>query len=243
VDETDPTREQLEALLRLQHLDIQIRRLRHQLDALPEQAALDASLELSTRVRSDRDSQRVDLDLVEAQMRKIEGELGLLQERKSSDEKRMYGGEISNPKELQAIRQEIDHLDERIETREDELLELMEKREGLSGGFDALQQRASELESEQETLTTARDGAAQGILAELAELEVARDAERDAIPAELLERYEKSRGRHGGVGVGALEDGICSACRLELTPLEISEIRKGSLLSACPQCQRLLVSD
>jgi uncharacterized protein len=241
VVEDGPTPEELGALLRLQSVESSIRRLEHQLEELPEQAALDVAVATAEAVRAERESRRVDLDLFDSQMRKIEGELSLVQDRKGADESRMYGGEIASPKELQALRQEITHIEERIDTLEESLLEVMEQREEVAGEVAALDERGTDLAAEQERLTAARDDAAKEVLADLAELKVERDKERAAIPDDLIDRYEKAKARHGGVGVGSLESGICSACRLELTPMEISDLRDGSPLGSCPQCQRLLV--
>lgn len=237
-----PTADQLDALLSLQRTETSIRRLEHRLDELPEQAALDESLERAGKVRAERDAKRVDLDRLAADVRKLEGELELLQQRRADEQQKMYAGEISNPRELQALRAEIGNLAERIEALEDDLLEVMESREELQGEIDELERTSEELATEEDQLTAARDEAAKGILAELAELEVARDEERDRVPDDLLERYEAKKEKHGGVAVGALDGGICTACRLELTPLEISELRDGPPVGTCPQCQRLLVA-
>lgn len=240
VDE-DPATDELEALLRLQGVDTSIRRLEHRLEQLPEQARLDEVVREAASVRAERDARRVDLDLVEAEMRKHEGELELLQQRRGEEQQRMYAGEIHNPRELQALRAEIENIGERIGRREDELLEVMERREELAGEVEGLDARGEELASREAELTVERDEAAKEVLAELAELKVSRDEERGRISDDLLERYETSKEKHGGVGVGAMEHRICTACRMELTPLEVSDLRDAAPIASCPQCQRLLV--
>lgn len=241
--DTEPSREQLEALLRLQDDENAIRRLEHRLDELPEQAALDASLETSAAARQERDGLRVDLDLVESEMRQLEGEIDLLQQRRGAEQTRLYGGEITNPRELQAVRAELDNLDRRIAGFEDSLLDVLERREELVTAIEGLTEREHTLEQDQVDLTAARDEAAQGILAELAELRVAADRERGSIPDDVLTDYEAKKKRHAGVGVGAVQNGICTACHMELTALEVAELRDGPLLSTCPQCERLIVVD
>lgn len=237
----EPSTEELEALLRLQATDTSIRRLEHRLEELPEQARLDEVAREAAAARAERDSRRVDLDLVEAEIRKHEGELELLQQRRGEEQQRMYAGEIANPRELQALRAEIENIGERVERREDELLEVMQRREELAAEVDELDTRGSDLGEREEQLTAERDEAAKEVLAELAELKVARDEELGRISDGLLERYEAAKQRHGGVGVGAMERGICTACRMELTPLEVSDLRDAAPIASCPQCQRLLV--
>ncbi len=236
-----PGREQLESLLALQGAETAIRRLGRRLEELPEQAALSAARARGTAVNAELDARRVDMEHIESEMGKLEGELTLLQQRRDAEQARLYGGAVANPRELQAIRADIDHVARRIATLEDELLQLMERREQLAETLTTLEQRSEELAGEQQRLTVARDDAAGEVLAELAESKGLRETHRRRLPEQLLVRYETSKQRHGGVGVGALENGICTACRMELTPLEVSDLREGGPLGACPQCQRLLV--
>ncbi|MDQ3932909.1 MAG: C4-type zinc ribbon domain-containing protein [Actinomycetota bacterium] len=236
-----PTRAELEALLALQAAENDIRRLRRRLDELPEQAELAAATHAASSARAEQDARRIDLDLVESEMRRLEGEVGLLQQRRDAERSRLYGGGISQPRELQSLRAEVDNVERRIAALEDSLLEVMERREELAGEVEALGNRHEQQRKEQERLTLARDEAAQGILADLAVAETELDTLRGQVPDHVLERYDVSRRRHGRVGVGALEKGICTACWLELTPLEISDLRNAGPLGTCPQCQRLLV--
>ncbi|MDQ4131296.1 MAG: C4-type zinc ribbon domain-containing protein [Actinomycetota bacterium] len=241
MSELNPTPAQLDALLALQATETDIRRLRRRLDDLPEQAKLEAATQASASAKAEQDVRRVDLDLLESEMRRLEGELGLLQQRRDAERSRLYGGEISHPRELQSLRAEVDSVERRIAALEDSLLEVMERREELAREVESLATRREQLRQEQEGLTAARDEAAKGILGELASAEAEREVLRARIPDQLLARYELSKRRHGGVGVGALEKGVCTACWLELTPLEISELRSSGPLGICPQCQRLLV--
>lgn len=243
VSDDGPHREALEALLELQKVENGIRRSEKRLDELPEQAALDETLETSDKLKATQDQLRVDRDMVDSKIRSLEGELDMLQQRREKEQTRMYGGEISSPRELQAIRAEIDNVEERIETHEEELLGRMEEREEMTGQMTKLEDRRAQLEVEKEELTAKRDDAAKSILAELGELKARHDQVVQQVPDDLLQRFEKAKERHGAVALGALEGGICTACRLELTPLERSDLRENApTLGTCPQCQRLLVA-
>lgn len=236
-----PTPEQLAALLRLQEAETNVRRLERRVAELPEQAALAAAMEKAAAAKAEQDSRRVDLDLIDAEIRKREGELGLLQQRREHERGRLYGGGVANPRELQSMRAELNSLERRMSGLEDELLEAMERREELVRGVDELAAARRELEEEVARLRALRDEAAKGVQAELTGSRMERDAEQAALPPRLLATYEASKRRHGGVGIGALKQGICTACRLELTPLEISDLQRDAPLGTCPQCQRLLV--
>ncbi len=236
-----PRPDELQELLELQQTDARIRRIRHQLDDLPEQKELDEVQERLDLVRKQQDAIRVDRDRVAAETRKLEGEIELLRQRKDAEHTRMYSGDISSPKELQSLRAEIDSTERRIGEHEDQLLEAMERLEVLDGKTGELTEEETTLDARVAELSGALDGAAQGLLAELAELQVARERERTDIPDELLTRYDAKIDQLGGVAVGELQDGMCTACRIELPYAEVEELLDGPPLGTCPQCRRLLV--
>ena len=101
--------------------------------------------------------------------------------------------------------------------------------------IDRLQQQA-------EAEATARDEAASSHLADKAELEVTREKQRERVPGDLLARYDAVRERvGGGVAVGELVDGACTACRIDMPMVEVRELQDGPPLTECPQCRRLLI--
>ena len=238
-DETPP--EHLERLLELQEIDSRIRRLEHRLDHLDEQQRLDKAREELDTVNERQAKLRVELDRVEAKQRQLEGELDLFRQRKDAEHARMYSGEISNPKELQSIRAEIESTERRISEHEDRLLAVMEKAEEIESRLDQLGEAEDELTTRVDELAAERDEAAQGLLAEKAELEVQRDRHRDEIADDLLARYDTKREEKGGVAVAELERGMCTGCRIELPMVDQQELFEGPPLGECPQCGRLLV--
>ncbi|MDP8932220.1 MAG: hypothetical protein M3O70_27565, partial [Actinomycetota bacterium] len=227
-----PGREQLEALLALQYAETTIRRLGRRLDELPEQAALSAARARGMAVNAERDAVRVEMEDIELTSASSKASSPCCKQRRDTEQARLYSGAVANPRELQALRADVDHVARRIATLEDELLQLMERREQLAETLATLERRGQELASEQERLAVARDEAASEVLAELAETKGLRETQRERLSEQLLVRYETSKQRHGGVGVGALEHGICTGCRMELTPLEVSELREGRWESA-----------
>ncbi|MBW3619214.1 MAG: hypothetical protein KY461_03140 [Actinobacteria bacterium] len=237
----DPTVDDLSGLLELQQTDVRIRRIRHQLDDLPEQRELDEAEARATELTRSADAIRVDLDRVNVEQRRLEGEIDVLRQRKDAEHTRMYSGDISSPKELQSLRAEIDATERRISQHEDELLEVMERLEALESGQTTITEEFDELAGRIEQLTTARDEAAQGLLAELAELQVVREKQRSGLSDDLLARYDERIDRYNGLAVAELDDGMCTGCRIELPVFEVNELLDGPPLGTCPQCGRLLV--
>ena len=241
VVDDEPQREELEALLRLQEAETTARRLERRLAELAEQAALDAHLETVGSISAERDANRVQIELVDAEVKRLEHDLSIWQQRRAYEQSRMYGGEIKSPRELQAIRAEIDTAEGRIDTIETELLEVMQSREDLTEAITTLEAQRDQLGAQTDALTAARDAAAGELVTALEEARGKGDVERPLVSESILKRYERTKARGGGVGVGAFDKGICSACRFELSPLERSEVYDDAPLATCPQCQRLLV--
>lgn len=237
----DAAGDDLSLLLELQQTDQRIRRIRHQLDDLPEQRELDEAEARATELTRTADAIRVDLDRVSVEQRRLENEIDVLRQRKDAEHTRMYSGDISSPKELQSLRAEIDATERRISDHEDELLEVMERLEALESGTTQVTTEYDELTGRIEQLTQARDEAAQGLLAELAELEVQREKQRSDLSDDLLARYDQRLERFNGLAVAELSDGMCTGCRIELPVFEINELLDGPPLGTCPQCSRLLV--
>lgn len=239
-DEYEP--EDLDGLLELQRIDSRIARLEHLLGELPEQQALDETRDRIRQLSEDQDATRVELERVEPEQRRHEREIDILGERKEAEQVRMYSGEITNPRELQAAKNEIDSVQRRIEQHEEELLAVMETVEGFETTLRQRQQEIEELEARASEQETARDDAAAGHVVEKAELEVARDKQREALPDALVTRYDATRERlGGGAAVGELVDGACTACRIEMPMVEARELRDGPPLNECPECRRLLI--
>ena len=240
----DPRTDDLAQLLELQRIDSRISRLEHLLDELPEQLQLDEVETERREVQAEHDARQLDLERATADLRKLEREVDQLGQRREAEQVRMYSGDITNAKELQSLRAEITSLERRISEHEDAMLEVMERIETAENASAALEEQGSELDGRIAELTAARDDAAAGHLAELGELKVARDRQREVVEDDLMERYDAVRDRlGGGVAVGELREGMCTACRIELPLAEARELRSGPPLTTCPQCRRLLVVD
>ncbi len=238
----DPTPEQLELLLRLQATDSRARRLRHQLDDLPEQQELEAAETRLGALGRDLDAVRVALDRASSEQRQLERETDVLTERRDAERARLYDGTVTNQREMRSVEAEIESTERRITEHEESLLETLEQ-------VEQLEARAAELEAAQraereqvDQLTVARDDAAKGLVTELVELEAERERHVADLPDELVGRYDQAVERAGGgAGVGKLEGNACTACRIELSMADVGELLDGPPLTTCPQCRRLLV--
>lgn len=237
----EATSAELDLLLELQATDHRVRKLRHQLEDLPEQRQLEVTLARAGELDRQHDDLRVELERASSRQRQLEREVEVLTERRDAERARLYDGSVANAREMKAVEAEIETTVRRIDEHEELLLEVLEQVDALESTAatlvadgEAARARAAELER-------ARDEEAMHLLAELGELEADRDRRASILPEALLRRYEEAAERAGGTGVGKLVDNSCTACRLSMSRADVGELLAGPPLTTCPSCRRLLV--
>lgn len=236
------TRESVKSLLDLQKVDSSVDRLTERRANLLEQQELDELLEQRQGIAEQHAEKGTALEAIVREQTKLENDVGLIEQKVKHERDRLYSGEISNPKELTSIQAELDALDRRKNHMEDQILDLLEHREGLEAEVESLTAQLDELDGKIADATARRDAATIEIDRELAELGMRREQLVPTLPAEVVAKYEDLRARRGGVAVGALEDGTCRACGLPLSPMAADEIKHSDdPLPRCENCRRILI--
>ena len=228
----------------LQQVDTVIRKLQVRRSNLPEQQALDENAETLRAITEEFATARERLEQLTSQQTRLEQEIATLDSRRKSEEGRMYSGLITSEKESEALRNELHSIKGRKRDLEDQLIDVMEEVEGLESLTKTLQERHTELTTQVAEMTEARDHAASDIDAEIAQRQAEREAIAAEVPEEIREYYETVREKKQGLGVAQLEGRGCNGCRLELTAIELEELKADTAkgLASCPQCGRILVN-
>jgi len=231
-----------DALLAVQDHDTHADQLEHRRQTMPQRADLDAAMaELAKLEGRSAEVEASRHELARAQQR-LEDEIASLNAKATEHDKLLYSGTISNPRELQALQDEIGLLKRRVGQLEDQELELMEQIEPLDADLAKLGEERAGL-----------DDRASALRAEIAEAEVAIDdelaavrAEREAllsdVEPELLAEYEQLRPRTGGIAIARLVGTSCGGCHLTLSAMEVDRIKKLPVDAPvhCEECGRLL---
>ena len=217
---------ELEALLNVQGHDTRLDQLRHQLDTLAERTARDEVRALVAQVDVQIEATASQRDEIARRQNRIDDEVESLKAKRDGFDKKLYSGEVSNPRELQDLQEEIDSLGRRITKLEDDELEVMAEAEPVDERLlslkDTLAQRQQELASAENLLTAAEAEIAVQIDAE-SEL---RQACAEPVSAGVLDEYEKLRAGLGGVGVSKLIGTQCGGCHLTLSDMDVDLIKK-----------------
>ena len=147
--------------------------------------------------------------------------------------------EVKTNKEYTAMLHEIETVEREIRSREDRILEEMEKAETLT------QEVAREEEAFRSVEKVAKGEAAE-LDARKARLEKEHEqvaAERDrvaaTIPEEELRLYQRVAKLRGS-GMAEARDGMCQTCHVKLRPQMWVEIRQNETLFQCAACNRIL---
>jgi hypothetical protein len=174
---------------------------------------------------------------------KIDADVESARARRTRDQERVDQGVISNPKDLQRMLHELESLDRRITSLEDQELEVMERAEEAQQAHDSLVAQLTSTEERLASLAKARDEKAAALDDQLREVAAERAPVADGLPDELLALYDKLRESKGGVGAAPLRARECGGCRLTLDPAELATIRNAAPdeVIRCEDCQRILV--
>lgn len=231
----------MDRLLELQGLDSEIDRLESRRSQLEAGAELGAARHQTEDAEGALGELRLALDEVQRTQTRLEHDVDSMNQKAAAEEKRMYDGSIVNAKELGALQHEIASVRERRSRTEDELLELMERREGLEERAGALEDDVQKLRARLEEIGGESVHELRRISAELVERRTAREALVPMFDAELLELYEDLRRLKKGVGAAALVDGVCQACHEQLSALELARLKKNDGIRRCEHCRRIVV--
>src|SRR4051794_8243670 len=149
------TAARFERLLAVQDLDTAADRLRHRRETLPERADLVALTERARDLRTRLADAESRLAAATSAEERLEQELAATEARITDINKRMYGGEVSASRELQAMAAEVESLEHRKADLEERVLEAMEAREPVDAEVIALRGEAGSMAAEARRLQQA----------------------------------------------------------------------------------------
>jgi predicted nucleic acid-binding Zn-ribbon protein len=205
--------------------------------------SIQAALEDDSTTAAARESHRLAREAraqTEAALREAEFQAQATRTKIEQAESSLYGGRVSNPKELQDLQKDSESLRRHLAVLEDSQLEAMlaveQAEQAEASTRAALDLVLASSESDRENLAKE-----QGALkAEIDRLESERQAIAQGIDPASLQHYDTLRSQKRGIAVAAVVDGTCNACGGPLTPAERQAVHIGQSLVHCPTCGRLL---
>ncbi|HSL16159.1 MAG TPA: C4-type zinc ribbon domain-containing protein [Actinomycetota bacterium] len=231
----------MDRLLELQEIDSAIDRLearRYQLEGGEEVRVARSTME---EAEGRLGELRLAVDAISRDQRRFEHDIDSMTQKADAEQKRLYDGSIANVKELEALQHEIANINERRSRAEDELLEMMERREDLDSRIAVADKETAEARARVEEVAGDSMRELERIGNELEERRAARAGLVPEIDDELLELYEELRAQKKGVGAAAIVDGVCQACHEKLSAMELDRLRKTDGIRRCEYCRRIVI--
>jgi uncharacterized protein len=238
--QADPTDQQ--RLLDLAAEDVALTQLAHRRRTLPEEAAVEAAAEAERSFAVEVVRTETEVRDLDREQTRLEADVETVRQREDRDQRLIDSGSTS-AKDITGLQHELESLKRRQGDLEDQVLELMERREvaeaALQAARDGQQQAAAELER----ATQLRDDALADIADSTARHEAARAAVAGQVPAPLLSLYDRIRTQNGATGAALLKARQCQGCRIELFGRELAAVRSAdpSEVIRCDNCGRILV--
>jgi predicted nucleic acid-binding Zn-ribbon protein len=229
-------------LLDLAEVDAELARVTHRRRTLPELAEVEQAERDLQSGRDEVVTAETGAGDLDRDVRRLESEIDQVRAREERDRGLLDSGTISSGKQLEDLQHELATLQRRQSTLEDELLDVMERREATGADLDRSQAALGEIEQRLADAARRRDEA----LADLDTTEARRTGERSEVvselPEDLLRLYERIR-EHKGTGAALLRQRRCGACRLELDRTTIAQLRDAPPESVrrCEECGVVLV--
>jgi predicted nucleic acid-binding Zn-ribbon protein len=187
------------------------------------------------------------LDKITEELNKAEKELTSaehkVQDQRSKikrTESRLYGGKITNPKELKDLQDESEALKRYLEVLEERQLERMLELDEVIERFEAADENLNSATKKKHLLSSDLTAEKSKIEKEIQGLETQRKNLTKQISPEDLSLYQLLRKKSYGVAVAKVNNRACSACGATLTAALHQAARSPTKISRCETCGRIL---
>jgi predicted nucleic acid-binding Zn-ribbon protein len=222
-------------LYELQELDIDIENTQQTLDLktgrLGKREVLDAA-------QKNLDAKKKELETLNRKRREAEAKLEDTTSKITKANQQLYGGKVTNPKELSNLQHEVNTLNDINDKLETKALEIMDQvgdaEKTVANATADYQKLEADWLKEQKQLE--KDIALlEKTLADLTEKRYSLTTQIESKAISLYERVRKQKKQ----AVAKVEQGICRACRISVSASNLQKARGGQLVQ-CGSCGRIL---
>ena len=232
-------RETLTALYALQQQDSAIDILKKQYAQLDSGKTEQSAHAAAQAARKEADAT---LHAARAAVADTELEQKTVEEKRVGYETKLYSGTVSNPKELQAMQDEVDMLARNRDRLGEKLKSLLEELEECRARHVEAGKVLKETDAASKEKKSAHKLTSESIVSQARLLVAQRHAAAEQIQPALLARYEVLRRNMGGLAVVPVEDSnSCGGCKMGLSFSTVKRLQLGNDVETCDNCGRILV--
>lgn len=192
----------------------------------------------SARSRIDEILKAIQKEQIEFE--KIETKSNSILTKMKLSEKDLFGGKISNSKELQSLEAELRSLKNMSSQLEDALFSHLATIDALELKHQAAIMELDALIKEKEKESIILKEEKNVLNGNLQTLQVEREPIQALIKSDLLEMYDKLRKTKNNLAVVVLQENSCSACGNSITPAEMQKAKSAVDEYYCQVCKRFL---
>ncbi len=150
----------------------------------------------------------------------------------------LFGGKITNPKELSNLQHEVNIMKARSDQLETRALEIIDQVEAAEKSLAEATGEFKKLEDEWHRQQQQLSGEIEQLKSSLTDLKQKRQKLSDEIDTQAVKLYEQIR-QQKKPPVAKVEQGICRICRISLSASELQRVR-GEHPVQCGSCGRIL---
>ena len=229
-------------LLALADEDVALTQLAHRKRTLPEVAAVEAAAESERTFTEAEVRAETEVRDLDREQKRLEADVDTVRQRADRDRSRIDSG-AATPKEITSLQSELQSLARRQSDLEDQVLELMERRETADAALVAAQTGRTSAAADRERAEQLRDDALADIADSTSRHQAKRDEVAGGISDALLKLYDRVRTQTGTTGAAMLKARQCQGCRIELGGRELAAVRNADPheVVRCENCGRILV--
>jgi uncharacterized protein len=226
-------------LLDMQQIDQRLAKNTSEFKKLASQ--LDSEGDLK-RLKEESEAARVRVLETRLEFGKLEAETASLKERLKDIESRLYGGAITNLRELTALEEEHNHSKRALATAEEAVSPARLASQEAQARHEQLQNDLAESEEKWKATSRELKQRARTVSKICKSLEIERNEASSHVDQQSLALYRNLLPRKGGVAVARVERGICQGCRIKLPIREIAQLKNEDNLVMCSSCGRILLT-
>lgn len=222
-------------LYQLQEIDTEIesaeQALSQKISQLGNRQALDNAQNQLT-------SEQQRLDELRRQQHTAEWEVDDMLSKIATAEDQLYGGKITNPKELSSLQHEVSTMKAKSDQLENKALEIIDQVEAAEKRVAAATNELKKMDNDWQSQQQQLSDEIEQLKNRLTELKQKRQRLSQEIESEAVALYEKIRSQKKPP-VAKVEQGICRVCRISLSASELQRARSGQPVQ-CGSCGRIL---
>ncbi|HPR62626.1 MAG TPA: C4-type zinc ribbon domain-containing protein [Thermoanaerobaculia bacterium] len=194
-----------------------------------------------SKMASKRDALQSSSEEAKRAQRELEAVLEDAREERKTYRKQLM--QVTNQREYGAVLKEIDILDEKIKTMEDDLFTRMEVVENAQQTLEQEKEVWERLETEYREKMAQWEDEKHALKEEKIRLEDEQRGLEFELPLDLKQSFWRLMKARGKRAVVPVVDYTCRGCNVKLRPQQYAEVRAGKKICTCDGCMRFLYFD